>query len=107
MLSPLRIARTSDVHLDDDNSEGQCAQGAVAQVVDAALAQGAQPLPIARDLIDRIRVCGHVIDFEHATTGASALQAAARPTEYTSRSSVSPWIPWAGSCTACSATGTP
>ncbi len=65
MLSQLRIVHTSDVHL-DDNAEGQRAQAAFAQVVDAVLAQHAQLFLIAGDLFDHNRVPGHVIDFVHA-----------------------------------------
>ena len=62
MLRPLKIAHTSDVHL-DDGAEGARAQVAFVSVIDHVLRAQAQLFLIAGDLFDHNRVSAPVIDF--------------------------------------------
>ena len=62
MLRSLKIAHTSDVHL-DDGVEGARAQSAFTTVVDHVLSANAQLFLIAGDLFDHNRVSAAVIEF--------------------------------------------
>ena len=65
MLRPLKIAHTSDVHL-DDGAEGERAQAAFVSVVDQVRLSEAELFLIAGDLFDHNRVSARVIEFVYA-----------------------------------------
>lgn len=62
MLRPLRLAHTSDVHLDGEASGAEARQAFV-RAIHAVAASGADLFLIAGDLFDHNRVEGRVIDF--------------------------------------------
>ena len=62
MIKPLRIAHTSDVHL-ENGTEGERVRDAFSQVIDAVLDIEAQLFLIAGDLFDHNRIDRNVIRF--------------------------------------------
>jgi len=62
MIRPLKIAHTSDVHLDDGH-DSQHVRDAFARVIDTVLDARSDLFLIAGDLFDHNRIQGEVIDF--------------------------------------------